>query len=103
MRPDAGKIRDGCGALVAATGWTNRHRLPEGGRRRRCCQSHDQKEIPPLQIHAFLPFSRASRATTKVAPTAGYVEERRSVWRGRGPLPQRILLKHKTTVRIVFD
>src|SRR5262249_4863992 len=45
---------------------------------------------------------RAQPGDHKGRPHSGYVEERRSVWRGRGPLPQRILLKHKTTVRIVF-
>src|SRR6267154_912060 len=58
MHPEPREIRDGFGAFLAAIGWPNRgrHRLSEGGRRSRCRQCHDQKEIPSLSIHALLPF-----------------------------------------------
>src|SRR5262249_35799259 len=70
--PHAGEIRDGYGALLAAIGRRNRgrHRLPKRGRRNRCRQRYDQKEIPPLQSHPLLPFSSSSSRSYSIISSA---------------------------------
>ena len=76
---DATILRRNLGWRIAfSRSAVRRHSLPPGGHRRHCRQSHQQKEISPLQIHALLPF-RFGRQL----PGKGYTFCV-CTWKGRG-------------------